>query len=134
MPYFTLPLFVCPACHMQRCFFPKRGSQSAQLQLHTPLLSSLLSCASIQYLVLISDLIISLLRVSVALFGVNFCPSFQNYFWVSQRLPQWQACLPVSHVPSFAALCDLLLHADRNRSRAGRTHIVCVCVCVCVRM
>lgn len=103
---------------MWLCFF-QRGLQNEQLQLQTFLLSAV-PCSRPLYLVLISDLIISLLLVSVELFGVNFCLFFQDYFWLCQRLPQRQASARLSLTSRPLRPCDLLLHADRNRASVGR--------------
>lgn len=124
LPLF-LPLSLCLCLFVLlviwHCFF-QHGLQHLQLQSHTLLFSLLLSQLS--------------LPVSGPHFGPYNFPAacicgtflgefflfFQDYFWLCQRLPQWQAsvCLSLMSCP-LRALCDYFLHVDRYRLKCGQT-------------
>lgn len=78
---------------------------------------SLLSCALVLYLLLNSDLIISLLLVSMGLFVVNF----GLFLAVSAVATVAKVCLLVTSHPD----PDLLLQAEIDRTRVE--HIQCMC-------
>ena len=120
----TFPVFhfacVCLLCRHAALLFPSVVSTMSNSSS-----SSLLSCARILYRPLIWDLVISLLLVSVGHFGGEFLSVLPGlYLAVSAVATVASICLPVSRVLSFAALCDLLLHVNRNR--------LCVCWPQCV--
>lgn len=125
--------FVCLFCLSYGTAFSSTGSSIySSRATHC---SSPFSCPSFLclYLVLILDHIISPLPVSVGLFWGEFFLFFQDYFWLCQRLPQWQAsvCLSLMSCP-LRALCDYFLHVDRYRLKCGpTTYRTCVCLYEC---
>lgn len=117
----TLLLFACFACH---CFF-QRGLQNVQLQLQTLLLSPVLCSRPV------SGLHFRPYNFPAACICGTFWGEFLSvlpglFLVVSAVATVAGICSPVTHVLSFVALCDLPLHADRNRSSVGRPHAVCV--------
>lgn len=116
LPPVPSPPFVCLLSLSCGSTFPLADSRMSNSSFRRS--SSLLACALVLYLVLISDLIISLLLVYVGLFGANV----RLFLAVSVVASVANICLLVSNVLFLAALCDLLLQGDRNALHAGWAH------------
>lgn len=95
-PSFTLPVFVYSARHAALLFPSVVSTMSNSSS------SSLPSCARILYLPHISDLVISLLLVSVGHFGGEFLSVLPGLYLAESAVATAASiCLPVSHVLSF---------------------------------